>query len=308
MLDRIKILKLIKLRLFVLSNLLVFIGYNAIAQDWVVPQDKKQQVSTFSFTENDRKLGEDLYNKNCASCHGNPGKNNYINLSPSPGDPASVKYQMNTDGELFFKITEGKGAMPSFKNSLDADQRWQIISYIRSFNPNYIQPEPVSAEVSAITGKLQILIQYIDSNQRLETTLLQKDNEQLTPVSGFQVLLFARRYFGNLPIDETKLTGPDGKAFFNLPNDLPGDSAGNINFRLKLINEGAGITMNKDTFLKVGIVSNPKALREQRTMWNHRSMAPMWLIISYTLLVLGVWGVIGYVLLLLKGIKDGSDK
>jgi mono/diheme cytochrome c family protein len=38
-----------------------------------------------------------------------------------------------TDGELFYKISEGKKPMPVFKNKLTEDQRWELVLLIRSF-------------------------------------------------------------------------------------------------------------------------------------------------------------------------------
>ena len=38
-----------------------------------------------------------------------------------------------TDGELFYKLSEGRKPMPSFKKRLTEDQRWQLILLLRSF-------------------------------------------------------------------------------------------------------------------------------------------------------------------------------
>ena len=38
-----------------------------------------------------------------------------------------------TDGELFYKISEGKKPMPVFKNKLSEEQRWELVFLIRSF-------------------------------------------------------------------------------------------------------------------------------------------------------------------------------
>ena len=36
------------------------------------------------------------------------------------------------DGSLFWTVTNGVNRMPSFKRLLNAEERWTIISYIRS--------------------------------------------------------------------------------------------------------------------------------------------------------------------------------
>ncbi len=108
-------------------------------QDWVVPEERRGRLSTFPFTDETRKEGERLYNVNCQSCHGTPGKNNYIALVPSPGDPATEKIQRNNDGEIFHKVTVGRGQMPSFRSVLSTDEIWKIVSYLRSYNRTYVQ-------------------------------------------------------------------------------------------------------------------------------------------------------------------------
>jgi mono/diheme cytochrome c family protein len=38
-----------------------------------------------------------------------------------------------TDGELFYKLTEGRKPMPSFKKRLSDEQRWRMVLLIRAF-------------------------------------------------------------------------------------------------------------------------------------------------------------------------------
>src|ERR1700756_5711837 len=38
-----------------------------------------------------------------------------------------------TDGELFYKLSEGRRPMPSFKKRLSEDQRWRLVVLLRSF-------------------------------------------------------------------------------------------------------------------------------------------------------------------------------
>ena len=62
-----------------------------------------------------------------------------INLVPVPPDIASVKMQTNTDGSIHFKLIQGKGTMPSFKNTISSGDLWRVISYIRSYNEKHVQ-------------------------------------------------------------------------------------------------------------------------------------------------------------------------
>jgi mono/diheme cytochrome c family protein len=115
---------------------------------WVVPSDWNVKLSSTPFTDQNRKTGAELYLTNCKSCHGDPGKNNVIQLVPPPPDPSSVLMQQNSDGALHYKISEGRVTMPSFKNIVNSADIWNIIAYLRSFNKEYIQqtaPKPLFA-------------------------------------------------------------------------------------------------------------------------------------------------------------------
>ena len=39
---------------------------------------------------------------------------------------------MHTDGDFFWKIQNGKGEMPSFKEDLSGNDIWNVINYIKS--------------------------------------------------------------------------------------------------------------------------------------------------------------------------------
>ena len=70
----------------------------------------------------------------CFSCHGDTGYGD----GPAGGSmgirPANFHDQRvikQKDGALFWKLTNGKGNMPPFKEALTEEQRWQLIVFIR---------------------------------------------------------------------------------------------------------------------------------------------------------------------------------
>ena len=72
--------------------------------------------------------GANLYAKKCALCHGDKGQG-LANIPAVSKNPT----QSATDGAIFWFITKGSTAngMPAW-SSLSADERWQIVAYIRS--------------------------------------------------------------------------------------------------------------------------------------------------------------------------------
>jgi mono/diheme cytochrome c family protein len=73
----------------------------------------------------------------CTICHGLKGDGRGemgTTLDPHPSD-FTDRHMMKemTDGEIFWKITTGKGPMPSYQKELTENERWDLVNYIRSF-------------------------------------------------------------------------------------------------------------------------------------------------------------------------------
>jgi mono/diheme cytochrome c family protein len=81
--------------------------------------------------------GQQLYGRNCASCHGRNGQggpgNDLIPAAPSLlGDGWT---HGSTDGEIFTNIRNGVAPdfnMVPFKDKLKDDEIWNLVNYIRS--------------------------------------------------------------------------------------------------------------------------------------------------------------------------------
>ncbi|MGB9069667.1 MAG: cytochrome c [Candidatus Acidiferrales bacterium] len=77
------------------------------------------------------------YGEHCRSCHGEKGDGKgekAPELSVAPGDFTDARtMSRRTDGELFWQITRGRLPMPAFEDKLTAQQRWQLVDYIRTF-------------------------------------------------------------------------------------------------------------------------------------------------------------------------------
>lgn len=85
--------------------------------------------------------GRERYDISCAICHGKSGNGlgviskyglaNIANFyAPQFSDPANEMFR--TDGDIFNTITHGKGLMGAYGGVVTVDDRWAIISYIRT--------------------------------------------------------------------------------------------------------------------------------------------------------------------------------
>jgi len=74
-------------------------------------------------------LGEDLYVRSCAACHGLDGDGG-IGLDIGPGSNTDVNL---TDEQIAGVITVGPGNMPGFPR-LTPDQLSSLVAYVRSLS------------------------------------------------------------------------------------------------------------------------------------------------------------------------------
>jgi hypothetical protein len=286
--------------LLILVSLLIIPDLSG--QEWKVPDDKKGKLSTFPFNDKTRNDGLKLYSINCLSCHGTPGKSNFLKLVPPPPDPATEQVQKNSDGEIYYKVSTGRGQMPSFKSVLSSDELWKVVSFIRSFNPSYKQQIKPAITSSAHPGAvIRLLLSYnqADSSVILRASAI-KDNNSV-PVTGAEVKLLVHRTFGMLPVNEVKTTDKTGEAVFMIPHSLPGDTAGNILVSARFINEDIFGSVSRDTLLRSAIKITPVSLVATRAMWNNVRMAPLWIILTYTL---GLFSALGFIVVVMMKLRD----
>jgi mono/diheme cytochrome c family protein len=104
---------------------------------WTVPDEARQRANPLTGSDAILQSVRPLYHDKCSSCHGDSGKGDGHDASlydPAPTNFTDTKRMTAvTDGELFYKLSEGRKPMPSFKKRLTEDQRWRFVLLLRSF-------------------------------------------------------------------------------------------------------------------------------------------------------------------------------
>ena len=102
---------------------------------WNAPESAKNQKNPFAPDKSSLTRGKNSYTIECARCHGALGKGDgpaAIKVGMVITDLSTDAVQNQSDGELFWKISEGRRPMPYKKIALTDDQRWDVINYVRS--------------------------------------------------------------------------------------------------------------------------------------------------------------------------------
>ena len=118
-------------------------------KDWSVPEEAKKLTNPVPANEATLKAAKDIYMEYCVQCHGDTGKGDgteaaMYKTKPADFTDAHMMSEM-TDGEIYYKMTEGRRPMPSFKKTLTDEQRWMLVNFVKTFAPKpAADPKPAA--------------------------------------------------------------------------------------------------------------------------------------------------------------------
>jgi len=118
-----------------LAFILIFARSFAQKPPWVAPKDADNVKNPEPSTAAALAATKTLYIANCGPCHGEKGKGDGAaasGLNPKPADHTSAAVQGQTDGAIFWKMSEGRAPMPAYKKIFSDQQRWQLVNFIRT--------------------------------------------------------------------------------------------------------------------------------------------------------------------------------
>lgn len=118
------------------------------------------------------------------------------------------------------------------------------------------------------------------------------------PIEDLELYYFVKRTFSLLPIgDPFNSTDENGIIEVKFPNDLPGDTEGNVIIVVKILESD----LYNDQTLEVSknwgiptVIEDPKA--EKRSLWAAAANAPISLIVIVSSMIIAVWYIIFYII------------
>jgi len=100
----------------------------------------------FSTNADTLAIGKNLYEADCAACHGEDGVGKVLGAA----DFTDLRFvDDRAPRDFYLTVTQGKGSMPAWQGRLSQDERWAVIDYLRTFSYDASLPVETAAEPQA---------------------------------------------------------------------------------------------------------------------------------------------------------------
>jgi mono/diheme cytochrome c family protein len=150
----------------------------AEGDEWVAPARAARKKNPVALDASSVATGKKLYLRECFSCHGATGKGDGTaakDLQKSPGDLSSPKTQSQSDGALFWKITEGRNPMPACEKLLSEEERWHVVNYVRTLSSAIGDPSPGSPPLLVPDASREALSRIVSPYLNVHAALAKDD-------------------------------------------------------------------------------------------------------------------------------------
>lgn len=114
----------------------IFISTPIVGQqkEWVAPVEADLLINPVEDKKEALRKGRVIYTNECVICHGANGdgvSNIAKNLEQKPKDFTSEDFLNQSDGAIYWKLSEGRGLMQPFKTMLTEDEIWSVVEYVK---------------------------------------------------------------------------------------------------------------------------------------------------------------------------------
>ncbi len=173
---------------------------------------------------------------------------------------------------------------------IPADQKLPLNNGKYSFSATIIENpllESKSDSITLIDLGLEMKLEVIDSVKTIVFSTFEIDYKGLqTPVKA-DVVFYVPRTFSKLKVGEGS-TDEKGNGEIEFPNGIPGDSIGNLTVIARVEENEMYENVENVQTIAWGVATNYHIAKFHRALWT--TVAPRWMIITLTILLLGVWG------------------
>jgi hypothetical protein len=156
------------------------------------------------------------------------------------------------------------------------------------------------SEAEVIDLDLGLSLEVVDSVKTI-TVKAEKilANDERVPLNEVEIPIYVKRMFSDLKIGDVYLE--EGEGTFEFPENIPGDTLGMVQILAKLIDDEDYAYVEKSEDIDWGVVTSHHEIYHPRSLWTQ--VAPVWMIVTLTIMLAGVWGHYIFVIIQLIRLK-----
>ncbi len=192
----------------------------------------------------------------------------------------------NHNGEAYWILPATQ-----FSDSAGSIQYWAVVQN----HPDY---EDAEESVSIVPSVMILKLEAEDSVRMVKLFAGYPDETgQIIPLTEAECQIYVKRLFGLLPIGEPETTDEEGLISVEFPADIHGDESGNLTVVAKIAEHEVVGNVEVNKTINWGIPSKTDDFYQQRELWSARANSPIALILIVNAALIGIWGMIGFIIL-----------
>lgn len=232
---------------------------------------------------------------------------NYVNRQPVPLVGLKVVFHAGEDSlvNLGEVVTDADGhAVMKMDNINNLPAGPDGIRYYAEYE-GQDDILPADYEIFIIDANLEMELSLVDSVKTVSLKAWSLVDGEKLPVADEDVYVYIGRSFRDLPIGEDFLD-ENGEIIFEVPDDIPGNPEGIIEMIARFNDHYLFGTVENRQEIKWGVPTYYDTVAAERTLWTQ--IAPLWMIITLTILLVGVWSHYTYVVISIIRVKRLGKK
>lgn len=232
---------------------------------------------------------------------------------PVEGVEVNLFFEEESTQGFMGRVKTNTNGVSSLTLPLRFAEQWNALSsftFIATLTQND-HFEDQSTELEIAKAKVELTLEEVDSVRTIKAKLLALQDRGWVPVPETEVKLVVRRLLSDLTAteEETLTTDENGEVSSEFSLSIPGDAHGNIILGAKIDDHETYGSLVSAKPAKWGLSLVPDDNFEKRTLWATRDKTPLWLLIFPNLIIVGVWGVIFYLIYqVIRMIKLGKAR
>ncbi len=192
--------------------------------------------------------------------------------------------------------SNGQGTYTFSPAQFESAEKTKVAKYFAVIHEN----ENLKGKETAISVEdVNLSVKYIieDSIKQIYVNVTETDSTGNTiPQEDVQIKFLVERPLSPLPVgDEYNTTDEEGNVSMEFPDDLPGDTEGNLKILVRIVENEKYGSVEVSKIIKWGIPIFVSDKTIERSLWASSANAPIALLIFINALILAVWGVIFYI-------------